>query len=179
MKSGTGFAALCIVFLVVGGVASGASEYHRESLRGLTGVCIRLERVSEIARMDGMNVRGIQTDVEQKLKQAGITVLTQPQALQEPGSPTLYVFVNAKQTFYPEGATSDPAGAPYVVMVTVSLLQNVVSVRDPKLSLREVKTWDAGYLRSLEPVQVKEARATVGDLVDEFINDWRTVNQKK
>jgi hypothetical protein len=45
--------------------------------------------------------------------------------------------------------------------------------------LREVKTWDAGYLRSLEPVQVKEARATVGDLVDEFINDWRTVNQKK
>ena len=184
MKSATGFAALCIISLVVGGVARGASENHRESLRGLTGVCVRVEPVSEIARMDGLDARGIQTDAEQKLKQAGIAVLTPAQAAQEPGSPTLYIFVNAKPLFYPTGVTFDPAGRPYgnppyVVMVTVSLLQNVVSVRDPKLPLREVKTWDAGYLRSLDPALLKQARTTVGDLVDGFIDDWRTVNQKK
>jgi hypothetical protein len=64
-------------------------------------------------------------------------------------------------------------------MVTVALLQNVVSVRDPNLRLREVKTWDAGYLRSLDHGALKEARATVGDLVDGFIADWRVVNPKK
>jgi hypothetical protein len=64
-------------------------------------------------------------------------------------------------------------------MVTVALLQGVVSVRDPNLRLRDVKTWDAGYFRSLDPASLKQALATVGDLVDEFIGDWRAVNQKK
>jgi hypothetical protein len=184
MKLRTGFAALSILLLVVGGVARGASENHRESLRGLTGVSVRVERLSENAKQDGLDERGIQTDVEQKLKQAGIAVLTPAQAAQEPGSPTLYVFVNAKLLFYPTGVTFDPAGRaynspPYVVMVTVSLLQNVVSARDAKLPLREVKTWDAGYLRSLDPGLLKQARTTVGDLVDGFIGDWRAVNLKK
>jgi hypothetical protein len=78
----------------------------------------------------------------------------------------------------------DPAGRPYnsppyIVMVTVALLQSVAPVRDPNLRLREVKTWDAGYLRSLDPDSLKQARTTVGDLVNEFIGDWRAVNQKK
>ncbi len=109
------------------------------------------------------------------------------QLAQLPGgfrAPVVPVVVNAKSLFYPTGVTFDPAGRPYnspphVVMVTVSLLQNVVSVRDPSLRLREVKTWDAGYLRSLDPTVLKQARTTVGDLVDEFIRDWRTANQKK
>ena len=168
----------------MGGVAHGASENHRESLRGLTGVCVRVERVSDSARQDGLDERGIQTDTEQKLKQAGIAVLTASQATQEPGSPTLYIFVNAKSLFYPTGVTFDPAGRPYnsppyVVMVTVSLLQNVVSARNPNLRLRDVKTWDAGYLTSRDPAILKQAGTTVGDLVNEFIADWRAVNQKK
>jgi len=184
MKPGAVFAALSVFLLVVGGVARGAGENHRESLRGLTGVSVRVERLSGSANQDGLDARNIQTDAEQKLKQAGIVVLTPGQAAQEPGSPTLYVFVNAKSLFYPTGVTFDPAGRPYnsppyVVMVTVSLLQNVVSVRDPSLRLREVKTWDAGYLRSLDPSLLRQARTTVGELVDGFIGDWRAVNQKK
>jgi len=177
-------AALSIVLLVVGGVARGASENHRESLRGLTGVCVRVEHLSENAKQDGLDERSIQTEAEQKLRQAGITVLTPSQATQQPASPTLYIFVNAKQLFYPTCVTFDPAGRPYnsppyLVMVTVALLQNVVSARDPNLRLREVKTWDAGYLRSLDPPLLKQASTTVGDLVGEFIGDWRAVNQKK
>jgi hypothetical protein len=86
--------------------------------------------------------------------------------------------------FYPTGVTFDPAGRPYndppyIVMVTVSLLQNVVSARDPNLKLREVKTWDAGYLRPLEHALLRQARLTVGDLVDQFVADWKSVNPKK
>jgi hypothetical protein len=176
--------ALSIFLLVVGGVARGASESHKESLRGLTGVCVRVEPLSEGAKQNGLDERSIQTDAEQKLRQAGIAVLTPSQATKEPGSPTLDIFVNTKLLFYPTGVTFDPAGRPYnsppyVVMVTVALLQNVVSVRDPKLRLREAKVWDAGYLRSLDPPVLKQARTTAGDLVDEFIGDWREVNRKK
>ena len=153
-------------------------------MRGLTGVCVRVERLSESARQEGLDERSIQIDAEQRLRQAGIAVLTPTLATQEPGSPILYILVNAKLLFYPTGVTFDPAGRPYnsppyVVMVTVSLLQNVVSVRDPSLRLREVKTWDAGYLRSLDPSLLRQARTTVGDLMDGFIGDWRAVNQKK
>ena len=184
MKPRTGFATLSIFLLVVGGVARGASANNKESLRGLTGVCVRVERLSEDAKQNGLDETSIQTDAEQKLRQAGIAVLTPSQAAKEPGSPTLYVHVNTKLLFYPTGVVFDPAGRPYnsppyIVMVTVALLQGVVSVRDPNLRLREVKTWDAGYMRSLDPGAVKQARATVGDLVDEFIADWRAVNQKK
>jgi hypothetical protein len=68
--------------------------------------------------------------------------------------------------------------APYAVMITVAVLQNVVSARDANLKMREVKTWDAGYLTALDPSLLKQARTMVGDLVNEFVSDWREVNQK-
>jgi len=184
MKPRTGFPAFSILLLALGGVARGASESRAEPLRGLTGVCVRVEHLSEGAKLEGLDERSIQTAAEQKLRQAGIAVLTPAQAAQEPGSPILYVFVNTKLLFYPTGVTFDPAGRPYnnppyVVMVTVGLLQDVMSVRDPKLRLHEAKTWDAGYLRSLDPSALKQAASTVGDLVDGFIADWKTVNPKK
>ena len=173
-----------IFLLVAGGVARGASEEHREALRGLTGVSVRVERLSESARQDGLDEGSIQADAERRLRQAGIAILTPGRAAKEPGNPTLYIFVNAKLLFYPTGVTFDPAGRPYnsppyVVMVTVALLQSVVSARDPSLRLRDVKTWDAGYMRSLDHGLLKQAGNTVGDLVDEFIGDWRAVNRKK
>jgi hypothetical protein len=153
-------------------------------LKGLTGVSVRVERLSENAKQDGLDERALQTAAEQKLRQAGIGVLTPAQATQAPGSPILYIFINAKPLFYPTGVTFDPAGRPYndppyVVMVTVALLQDVVSARDPNLKIHEAKTWDAGYLRSLDRSALKQAGATVGDLVDGFIADWRSVNPKK
>lgn len=170
--------------LVLGGVARGASDARGESLRGLTGVSVRVERLSQSAKEDGLTEAALQTAAEQKLKAAGIGVLTPAQAAQAPGSPILYVFVNAKPLFYPTGVTFDPAGRPYnsppyVVMVTVGLLQDVVSARDPNLRIHEAKTWDAGYLRSLDHSALKETVATVRDLVDGFVADWKSVNSKK
>jgi len=184
MKSRTGFSALIILLLGLGGAARGASENHGASLRGLTGVSVRVERLSEGAKQEGLDEGAIQTSAEQKLRQAGIAVLTPAQLAQAPGSPVLYIFINAKRLFYPTGVTFDPAGRPYndppyVVMVTVALLQDAVSARDPSLRLHEVKTWDAGYLRSLDPPAMKQAAVTVGDLVDGFIADWKSANPKK
>jgi hypothetical protein len=169
MKQRTGLAALAILFLVVGGVARGAGDNHKESLRGLTGVGVRVEALTGPALDDGPDMKNVQGDVEQQLKKAGINVLTAAQLAQEPGSPTLYIEITAKMRL---------GKPPYAVRMTAVLLQNVTSVRDPKLTLRETKTWDAGYVTPLEPRDLAQSRAMVGDLVNEFIADWRAANKK-
>ena len=170
MKSGTSAAALGILLLWGGGTASGASQYHRESLRGLAGVAPRVERIAPDAQQYGLDEMSIYTDVEQRLGKAGIKALTAGQLSQEPGSPVLYIRVNAKQSY----------DAPvYAVNVTVALLQDAVAARDSNLKLREVKTWDAGYMRTYAPDNLAQARSVVSDLVDEFIRDWIAANSKK
>ena len=169
LKFGWRLALLSI--LVGGGVARSASENHRESLPGLTGVCVRVERLDASARRDGLDEQSIQTDVEQKLRLAGIKVLTASQALKESGSPTLYVRVNARLSSH----------APvYAVTVTLALLQDVITTRDQKIRVREAKTWDTGHMTTYLQANLREARTVVvKDLVDEFISDWLAVNPKK
>jgi hypothetical protein len=150
-------------------VALGAGDNHKESLRGLTGVAVRVEPLTGTAADDGPDAKSIQADVEQQLKKAGINVLPAAQVAQEPGSPVLYVEIGAKMHF------NTP---PYAVKTTVALLQNAVSPRDANLKLREVKTWDAGYLTALDPNLLKHVRPMVADLVNEFIADWKAINKK-
>ncbi len=154
---------------VFGTLAWGASENHRASLRGITGVQIRVESLSAEARLDGLTESAIEADVQQRLRAAGVAVLAAAQGAPDGMAPVLYVRVNAKRSHE----------APvYAVNVTVALLQDVVAARDPNLRLREAKTWDAGYLRTYEPAGLRQARGVVGDLVAEFIQDWRAANGK-
>jgi hypothetical protein len=170
MRLGTSAAAVGILLLLGGGTAPGASQYHRESLRGLAGVAPRVERIDQDAQLYGLDEMSIYADVEQRLSKAGIKVLTAGQLSQEAGAPVLYIRVNAKLSF----------DAPvYAVHVTVSLLQDAVAVRDSNLKLREVKTWDAGYMRTYDPASLAKARSVVSDLVDEFIREWIAANPKK
>jgi len=170
MRRVTSSAAVAILLTLGGGAASGASQYHRESLRGLGGVAPRVERIAPDAQQQGLDEMSICADVEQRLSKAGIRVLAAGQSSQEPGSPVLYIRVNARQSY----------DAPvYAVNVTVALLQDAVAGRDSSLKLREAKTWDAGYMRTYTSANLAQARSVVSDLVDEFIRDWTAANPKK
>jgi hypothetical protein len=170
MNAGLRLAAFSVLVLLTGGLAWGAPENERESLRGLTAVSVRIETLSDSARRNGLDEQAIRTDVEQKLRQAGIQVLTSGQITAEPGSPVLYIHINARALW----------GNPnYAVNTIVALLQGVVAVRNDSLRLREVKTWDVGYLTNLSRANLPQVRNTVSDLVDEFIKDWQAVNPKK
>jgi len=150
-------------------MAWSASPDHMASLRGITGVAVRFEPVSDDARYDGLNPQTIQVDVEQSLKKAGIKVLTAAEGLAEPGSPTLYVRINAKVPWN---------GSEYSVNATIALLQDAVSARDSSLKLRQVKTWDAGYLTVVPRADMRRMRNIAKDLMDEFIRDWQKANGK-
>ncbi len=85
---------LCM--LLLSAVAAWGAENHRESLRGLTGVQVRVEGLSDAARSGGLDEKSLAADAEQRLRAAGIRVLAAGQASQEPGAPVLYIRVNVK-----------------------------------------------------------------------------------
>jgi len=166
MRSGITVAALCM--LIFGGsTAQAAGQNHQESLRGLAGVSLRVERIDSEAQVYGLNERNIYSDAEQRLGKAGIKILTAGQLSQTPGSPVLYIRVNAKLSW----------DAPvFAVNVTAALLQDVVAARDSNVKLREAKTWDAGYTRTYPQESIRQAATVVSDLVDEFIRDFKAAN---
>jgi hypothetical protein len=73
------------------------NETSRKTLAGLNGVFVAVTQVSEDARRSGLSETQLQTDVELKLRQAGIPVLTEGDASRTPGVPYLYVTVNTLQ----------------------------------------------------------------------------------
>ncbi|MCL6545794.1 MAG: hypothetical protein K6T61_11240 [Bryobacteraceae bacterium] len=118
---------IAAVLAAANGLLFAAAENHRESLRGLSAVTVRVERLSEEARAGGLSEQALRAEVEQRLKAAGLKVLTPSEAAQTPGRPVLYVRVNAR---LPYGSDS------YAVNVTLALLQDVTAARDPALTIR-------------------------------------------
>ena len=62
-------------------------------LRGLAGVAVTVNDLPKEAEQDGLLKAQLQTDVELRLRKAGIMVVTAEQWINEPGQPTLSVRV--------------------------------------------------------------------------------------
>src|SRR5437879_10829863 len=61
-------------------VGQGDSQHTRKTLAGVKGVGVAVEPIKEDAERDGLGRDQVNTDVELKLRQAGVTVLTQEKA---------------------------------------------------------------------------------------------------
>lgn len=170
MKPHTKLRIIATVVATTGGFLFAAAENHRQSLRGLSAVTVRVERLSEEARAGGLNEQALRAEVEQRLKAAGLKVLTAAEAAQTAGRPVLYLRVNARLPFGSDA---------YAVNVTLALLQDVTAARDPGLTIREAKTWDAGYLRTWPRQSLPQVMNTVRDLTDEFVGDWKLANSSR
>lgn len=86
---------LLVLFLLISPCAYAQDDFQIESLRGLKGVLVLVEALKPEIEADGLRRDSIQTDVELKLRLAGIKVLTEEECLKEPGCPWLYVYINA------------------------------------------------------------------------------------
>ena len=143
---------------------------QRDSLKGLPGVKVVVETFSSAAEGAGFDDRKFQTDVELKLRLAGIT------ATDNPHFPRLYLNVNA---LHRERNQNGAYSASLELYQRVLLEAQIRS--DPEKSLEEAMamsttvatTWSTG---SLGFGSVAHARAIVKDLVDMFINDWLAVS---
>jgi hypothetical protein len=123
--------------------------------KGIRALSVLVEELPSGAKAMGLTVEAIQTDVELKLRLAGIRVVTGGGSFELPGQPFLYVRVTV----------TDSVGA---ASIEVELDQNVLLERN-NLLVFGVGTWRRATL--LSSPNARFIRDTVKDLIDEFLND--------
>jgi hypothetical protein len=164
-------AALCLMaVLSLGFIASparsqgvGVSSVGVSSLNGLSAVFVLVEDLPDGARLHGLSKGAIQSDVEGRLRLAGLRIVTAEESAKLPGAPYVYVRVNL----------ADHARA---ASVDVELNQGALLVRDGQIMPSAI-TWRRSALLSKPTAQ--NIRDAVNDRVDAFVNAWLSVNPKR
>ena len=157
------------LFAAAPSFAGGDSEISRATLQGIRGVHVLIEHLDPTVERAGLRSADLKTDVELKLRLAGIPVLSESEWLAEPGSPILVVTIGIQWE-------SDLGVWPYDV--EAELVQRVNLERVPK-ALAFAGTWSIGVIGSVGKLKVGGIRDNVKDLVDKFINAYLSVNPKK
>ena len=139
------------------------SKERRKSLEGITGFYVSIGQLDNAIEKEGLTASQVRTAVESQLSNAGITVLTKEKSFQAPGKPLLGIdlAIGGKQGLYPYA-------------LDISVRQMVKLERDPAVTVYAA-TWSVG---SAGIASLSNIRDAVGDLLDEFINDWLSVNPK-
>ena len=114
-----------------------------------------------VAERDGLTRSQLRTDVELRLRRAGVTV-----------GPTLtgHLYVNVDTVKSDNGQT-------YAYNILVQYMQPVVLARDPKASIFAT-TWETGGVHMVAANRLREVRRFVADYVDQFINAYLEQNPK-
>ena len=140
----------------------------RDTLRGLTEVSVLVEYLPDDVEREGLTREQLTRDIEVRLRQAGLRVLTISEIAKSPGAPYLYVAV------YPITGPSVNFNA-YAIGLT--LKQLVQLSRNPATELFAT-TWDGPMqLSPLGELKV-DLRTKIFDAVGRFIIDYRDVNSK-
>ncbi|HEY7675807.1 MAG TPA: hypothetical protein VIG69_01955 [Candidatus Methylomirabilis sp.] len=144
---------------------------ERVTLAGLTGVHVVVEEVLPEAERDGLTRAALQTEVEQRVRRAGLRVLTATDAMASVGRPTVTVRVTLLR----------PRETPqlYVFGVDLTLRQQIRLVRDrgiESFAITWSETRDVGAVPAARLAAVRDA---VRAKVDRFLNAWQTVNQDR
>ena len=127
---------------------------------GLSGVGVVVEDLDPEIRQAGLIERQLQTDVELRLRQRGIGVLTEEERRNIPGAPYLYVRVS--------GFRNDIGML--VFNITVELKQQVYL--EPNFSQIRAATWSTGGIGTVNVRNQSTIRNKLGDYIDQFISAY-------
>ena len=140
---------------------------QRESLRGLKGVEVLIELVSKDIENDGLTRMQLQTDVELRLRKAGVRVLTEEESRQATGRPMLHVQISSYKI----------ASIGYAFNCSVSLEELAKLVRNPQI-INLLPTWNKSSTGFTPINNLRFIREGLSDLVDQFINNYLAANPK-
>jgi hypothetical protein len=150
-------------------VAFSFTADKRDTLRGLTDISVLVEYLPDDVEREGLNREHLQRDIEARLRQAGLHVLTIAEVANSPGAPYLYVAVYPIQ--YPSVTVNAYA-------VTLTLKQLVQLSRNPTTELFAT-TWEGPvHLSAVNESRVLDIRSRIFEAVGRFIVDYRDVNSK-
>jgi len=158
---------VCAVAALASGSAAAAtsdSQIERASLSGLTTISVVVEDLAPVAQKNGLSSSATQTEVERRLRQAGISITPDADAY-------LYVHVTV----------ADPGTSlPLPYLVDVSLMQEVTLPRGVKTRTPlQVPTWGLNRLGMSDAGGLRVAvNGRVDEFVDQFIKAFQSVNPK-
>jgi hypothetical protein len=138
------------------------------SLQGLHQFEVSIEGLTPKMQDVGLDPNQIRSDVELKLRLAGIKVVVPSFG----SDATLYVSVDSQAGVrYPL----------YAISLSLKVLQDVQLVRDPHIQMARGITWEVHQVgivsKNAKPVDF--VRGGLKDLVDVFLNDYLSANPKK
>lgn len=166
------FVGLAVLWSIVGlsGAESWASDddFTRASLRGLSGVNVAIEYLQPEVERGGLTRQQLQTDVELRLRHAGIMVLTEEERLKVPGAPYLYVRVHVLLSASVSGLAA--------YSIRMELHQRAHLETDDSFAL--VSTWHTDSLGIVGVANLHTVRGRVRDDADEFINAYLSVHPR-
>jgi hypothetical protein len=141
----------------------------RDTLRGLREISVLVEYLPDDVEREGLSREHLKRDIEVRLGQAGLRVLTISEIANSPGAPYLYVAV------YPIAAPSANFNA-YAIGLTLKQLVHLS--RNPTTEFFAT-TWEGpAPPSSLSAPRVLDIRARILDAVGRFLIDYQAVNLK-
>jgi hypothetical protein len=142
----------------------------RRTLGGWRGVTVVVAEISDEAQRDGLREDQIRTDVELRLRLAGVTVITQQESLSEPGVPFVYVYIHTRKN----------TDGRYAYSARISAHQMVRLTRNPSVTSMG-STWATPpALGTVGADRLSSVRDHVlRDLTDQFINAYLAANPKR
>jgi hypothetical protein len=154
-----------MTMFMIGGLFAQAqnSKHSIASLKGMSTLFVVVEQLPDGAMVLGLTAETIQTDVQLKLRVAGIRVVAREEGTKLPGGPYVYIALNL---------TNNAQAA----SINIELRQNARLEPNGQFVLG-VTTWNVGDIISNPTAQ--SIRDNIKDGVDLFLNVWLSVNPKK
>lgn len=156
--------------LVLAGLAGAAGgqtpDEERDSLRGLNGVMVIVERLHFDAKQVGLTRADLEREVAYRFKRAGIPTLTAEERAADERQP--YLYVNCNVLYVPD-----------IELTTFSIdveLHQTAALKDG--TELPVLTWGRSYLGVQHRERAAAAiRSRLGEFVEQFISDYTSVNK--
>lgn len=141
----------------------------RDILRGLQGVNVGviLIGLDPDAELRGLTKQALKTDVELRLRELGIPVLSLEQLDRENGCPCLNLKVRILKN-----------GGLFAYSLDLYLVELVTPSRDPTRTLF-ARVWNSSLIGTVGIQNIQQLRKVAIDTVNEFANDYLAANPKK
>lgn len=157
---------IALVTLAIPHESWGQLEKERATLKGITAIYVIVGDLSQELKESGLSEGDLQTDVERRLRYAGIRLATKSGS-----SGFLYVRVMV----LPVTGTVSGETFGYAAWAWVAFYQDVQLKRDSSIGA-SVATWSLEKL-IIDP-STEAIRRVVRDLTDKFAHDYLAVNPK-
>jgi hypothetical protein len=175
------FSCLFVLFLCFAVQGQSVPDLERATLRGLRGFVVDVEGFDDpAANLQSASEKQIQTDVELRIRKAGIQLSTEKDWANSLNHPAVVVNLHLVPL-------EKPFDGLYAFNITVKVMQDVHLIGRTETASESgawnlsswATTWDKSITGATSKDQLGGLRAHVRDLIDQFINDYLAANSKR